>query len=95
MTFDINLRVFFKKTQYKLVWIGTILEITIDNKHLKVFKVQWDKNNTNSSALPKNLCRGRDIGELYTLQTLTLEERNQFILERNKIVDSNLFKKNK
>jgi hypothetical protein len=58
-----------------------------------VFKVQWDKNNTNSSVLPKNLCRGRDIKELYTLKTLTLEERNQFILERNKIIDSNLFKK--
>jgi hypothetical protein len=44
---------------------------------------------------PKKLCKGRDIEELYTLITLTLEERNLFIIERNKIVDSNLFKKPK
>ncbi len=60
MTFDINQRVFVLENKFP-----------IDDENQKVFKIIWDKS-TNGSLIPKILCRGRDIGELYTLKTLKL-----------------------
>jgi hypothetical protein len=87
MTFDINLRVFLKLNS---VWTGTISEITFDDEsNKKLFKIEWDKNKHQQSGPKKSVWKAREIGELYTLKSLSVEERNRLVVERNETIERN------
>jgi hypothetical protein len=83
MTLDINLRVFLKVNS---AWTGTISDITRDDDNKKLFKIIWDKNR---SIPNKSVFKAREIGELYTLKSLSIGERNRLVEERNEIVERN------
>jgi hypothetical protein len=87
MTIGINFRIYLKKDSTQK---GTVKEITTQSNKTKTFRIVWDDANFQGCQIETNVFKSSEIMELYKLKTLSENERNLLILERNRIVENNL-----
>jgi hypothetical protein len=87
MTIGINFRIYLKKDTTQK---GTVKEITTQSNKTKTYRIVWDDANFQGCQIETNVFKSSEIMELYKLKTLSENERNFLILERNRIVENNL-----